>query len=178
MEKEIIEKLRLPIRAQRLHIREFNESMTRSVYLNSLDNDMRRFTADEVFETIEEAQEVIENFMQFYSRKDCPLVCPVILNDGKNIGYVQAVPIEEGWEIGYHIAEGHTGHGYATEAVKAFLPVVMDWLGAKEIYGICHYDNYASIKVLEKCGFKLVFKGVAWLQGTMQEMRRYKYTLK
>jgi len=36
----------------------------------------------------------------------------------ENIGYVQAVPIGDEWEVGYHIASKYTGNGYATEAVR------------------------------------------------------------
>ncbi|MDZ7834380.1 MAG: GNAT family N-acetyltransferase [Alkalibacterium sp.] len=39
-------------------------------------------------------------------------------------------------EIGYHIAEKYTGRGYATEAVRAFLPVIMKQLETSVIYGL------------------------------------------
>jgi len=34
-------------------------------------------------------------------------------------------PIGDEWEVGYHIASKYTGNGYATEAVKAFVPLIM-----------------------------------------------------
>ena len=78
----------------------------------------------------------------------------------KNIGYVQLVPIGEGkWEIGYHIAKAFTGKGYATEAVKAFLPVMSEKFGTNEVYGIRLKENAASGRVLEKCGFETFFTG-------------------
>ena len=54
------------------------------------------------------------------------------------------------WEVGYHIGKTFTGNGYATEAVKAFLPVIMKELNITEIFGICVVENMASAKVLEK----------------------------
>lgn len=59
--------------------------------------------------------------MSVYESEDGPLVYPILLKSGTNIGYVQLVPIEEGFEVGYHIGKDHTKNGYATEALKAFL---------------------------------------------------------
>lgn len=169
--------MNLPIETERLYISEFTLSLAESVHVNSLDEDNRRYVADEVFETVVEARQVICKLRKYYSRDDSPLVYPVFLNSGIHIGHVQAIPIESGWEIGYHIAKSFTGHGYATEAVKAFLFPVMKRLNVSKIFGICHADNIASIKVLEKCGFILKFKGEDYLQGKRQEMCRYEYNL-
>ena len=109
------------IETERLIITEFDLSMAESVHKNSLDEDNRRFVPDEVFETIEDAKETIGFLMGVYESGDGPLVYPVLLMDETNIGYVQLVPIEEGYEVGYHIGKEYTGNGYATEALGAFL---------------------------------------------------------
>lgn len=73
-----------------------------------------------------------------------------------NVGYMQLCPIEDGcWEIGYHIAKKYTGSGYATEAAKAFLPLITEQAGISEIYGICLAENKASQAVMKKASFKL-----------------------
>lgn len=167
--------MNLPIKAQRLYITKFDESMAETVHLNSLDDDNRRFVPDEVFETIDKAKEILTWLISSYSQNDSPLVYPVILNSGQNIGYVQAVPISNGWEVGYHIVKPFTSNGYATEAVKAFLPQVMLKLGIKEIYGICRADNAASRRVMEKCGFALEFDGISKYHGEDHHIRRYIY---
>ena len=166
--------LELPIKTERLYIDRFNACMAESVRQNSLDDDNRFFIPDEVFETLEEAQEIIEFLMACYDMKNAPLVYPVFLH-GRHIGHVQAVPYGDGWEIGYHIAKIHTGNGYATEAVRAFLPVVMAELGVKKIYGVCRSDNYASRKVLEKCGFLFEYEKEA--AGKNYMTRRYIFHL-
>lgn len=86
--------------------------------------------------------------------------------------------IDRGWEIGFHIGKKYTRQGYATEAVKAFLPVIMEQMGLREIYGICHAANTASHRVMQKCGFKLEFTGMGLIQGKIQEIYRYKLTVK
>lgn len=162
------------IETERLVITEFTPDMARDVHENSLDGNNRRFVPDEVFETLEEAREAISFLMSQYGRFDGPLAYPVLTKaGGENVGYVQLVPIGEScWEIGYHIAERHTGRGYATEAVRAFLPFMAEAAGISEVHGICLAENTASRHVLAKCGFRPVFEGVGEYQGARREIYR------
>lgn len=164
------------IETDRLLITEFDESMIESVHLNSLDNDNRRFVPDEVFETIDQAREAVEWFISCYQGNEGPFVYPILLQDGKNIGYVQAIQIENGWEIGYHVSKAYTGNGYSTEGVIAFLPVIMKQLKISNIYGICLAENIASQRVLDKCSFILEYAGPGKYQGVEREIRIYKYS--
>ena len=93
------------IETERLVITQFELSMAESVHKNSLDEDNRRFVPDEVFETVEEAKENVEFLMSCYETGEGPLVYPILLKDDTNVGYVQLVPIEEGYEVGYHIGK-------------------------------------------------------------------------
>ena len=155
------------IETERLVITEFSPDMAGDVHRNSLDEDNRKFVPDEVFETVEEAREVIGFLMSCYGGTEGPLTYPVFTKHaGENIGYVQLVPFEDGlWEIGYHIAKKRTGKGYASEAVRAFLPVIAATIGIDEIYGVCLSDNVASKQVLKKCGFTPFFEGTGDYQG-------------
>lgn len=159
------------IETERLVITEMTMDMAMDVHKNSLDEDTRRFVPDEVFETLDDAKETIEFLMSQYGSTDGPLVYAVHTKDGnKNIGYVQLVPIDDGkWEIGYHIAKAYTGNGYATETVKAFLPVIAERVGVTEVYGIRLLENAASGRVLEKCGFETFFTGEgSYLDGVYE----------
>ena len=157
------------IKTPRLTITTFSQAMAQSVYENSQDDDSKRFVPDEVYDSADEAREAIEFLMSRYDSADGPFVYPIITNDvGKNIGYVQLCKLEpdEGtWEIGYHIAKDFTGKGYATEAVKAFLPAMVKKLNIKEVYGICLAENTASVRVLGKCGFTQIYEGSGNYQG-------------
>ena len=159
----------MQIKTEHLTITTFSPDMAQTVYENSQDTDTRRFVPDEVYSSVEEAREAIEFLMSRYESTDGPFVYPVITNDGnQNIGYVQLCKLEldEGaWEIGYHIAKDFTGKGYATEAVKAFLPAIAKKFNIKEVYGICLAENLASVRVLEKCGFTQIYQGPGNYQG-------------
>ena len=165
------------IETERLTIAEFTLDMAEDVHQNSLDEDNRRFVPDEVFETFEEARETVEFLMSGYGGEEGPFVYPVLLKDRTNIGYVQLVPVEDGWEIGYHIAQKYTGKGYAAEAVKAFLPVMMKEHRLPQIIGICVAENYASRRVMEKCGFVKQYEGIGPYQGQEINICRYLYTV-
>ena len=168
----------MKIETERLMITQFTMDMAEAVHLNSLDQDNRRFVPDEVFETVEEAADTVGFLMGVYENGDGPLVYPVLLRDGTYIGYVQAVPLEEGvWEIGYHIGGNYTRQGYATEAVKAFLPVIMPRLGISRITGICLAENKASVKVMEHCGFTKEFEGMGPYQGAQRPICKFVFTL-
>jgi len=159
--------------AKRLVIAEFDPLMAESVHINSLDADNRRFLPDEVFETVDDARETLEYLIGCYGSGSGPLVYAVLLNDGTQIGHVQLIPCEEGYEIGYHIGERYTGCGYASEAVSAFLPCIMSHVGIDHVIGVCRADNTASVRVLEKCGFELVFDGIGIYQGDRQIIKKY-----
>lgn len=160
------------IETERLIITEFTPDMAEAVHRNSLDADNRRFVPDEVFETVDAARETVEYLISRYGTPDGPFVYPVLLREGANIGYVQLVRAGEDWEIGYHIAAPYTRHGYAAEAVRAFLPVIAREKEVRSVWGICLKENLASQKVLARCGFQTIFEGKGMYQGSEREIVR------
>ena len=103
---------------------------------------------------------------------------PVLKKGGTYLGHLQAVPLEAGrWEVGYHIGGSHTRQGYATKAVRAFLPVIMPRLGIRRVTGLCLAENKASRTLMERCGFVKEYEGVGPYQGARREICRYAYTL-
>lgn len=57
-------------------------------------------------------------------------------------------------EIGYWIGESYWGKGYATEVVKLLLNVAFEELNLSRVYAAIFEYNVASMRVLEKSGFK------------------------
>jgi ribosomal-protein-alanine N-acetyltransferase len=154
-----------------LLIAKMNQAMSKDVYRNSQDRNNRKFVPDEVFNSLEEASEVVNQIINCYDSEDGPFVYAVIRKkDDVNLGYVQLVKIEEGWEIGYHIAEIYTGNGYATEAVNLFLNYIKNNTNLKQIIGIALAANKASRRVLEKCGFELIYEGTGLYQGRKRKI--------
>lgn len=162
------------IETERLIIMELTLDMAAEIQRQSQDEDTRRFVPDEVFDTLEEARKTVRELMAVYQSQDGPYVYAVVRKDGNLLGYVQLCRVDDGWEIGYHIAAEQTGRGYATEAVCAFLPVMMDRLALERVWGIVDERNTASCRVLEKCGFTLIERGEGPYHGRICPRRRYR----
>lgn len=169
--KDILCNKQIIIENDRLQIVKVDKSMYFDIYQNSLDKDNRKYVPDEVFDCLEEASEVVNHIINAYGSEDGPFVYSVIRKkDNVNLGYVQLVKLEEGWEIGYHIAAIFTGNGYATEAVNLFIKYIQNNTNVKQIFGIALAANKASRRVLEKCGFELIYEGIGLYQGRKRKI--------
>ena len=169
--KDILCKKQIIVENDRLQIIRMNQSMYYDIYKNSQDDNNRKFAPDEVFNSLEETSEVVNQIINSYDSKDGPFVYAVIRKkDNINLGYVQLAKIEEGWEIGYHIAEIYNGNGYATEAVNLFLDHIKNNMNLKQIIGIALASNKASRRVLEKCEFELIYEGAGIYQGRKRKI--------
>ena len=169
--KDILCNKQIIIENDRLQIVKMDKSMYFDIYQNSLDKDNRKYVPDEVFDCLEEASEVVNHIISAYGSEDGPFVYSVIRKkDNINLGYVQLVKLEEGWEIGYHIAAIFTGNGYATEAVNLFIKYIQNNTNVKQIFGIALAANKASRRVLEKCGFELIYEGIGLYKGRKRKI--------
>ena len=169
--KDILCNKQIIVENDRLQIARINQSMYYDIYKNSQDDNNHKFAPDEVFNSLEETSDVVNQIINSYDSKDGPFVYAVIRKkDNINLGYVQLVKIEDGWEIGYHIAEIYNGNGYATEAVNLFLDHIKNNMNLKQIIGIALASNKASRRVLEKCGFELIYEGAGIYQGRKRKI--------
>lgn len=166
IQKDIVGRLSPIIQNERITLSKMDENMIFDIWKNSLDEDNRKYVPDEVFESLEETNDVVDQIIKNYEAKDGPFVYAIIRNeDGANLGYVQLVKIEDGWEIGYHIAKRYTNNGYATDSLKLFIKYIKENTKLNELYGIALAANKASTRVLEKCGFELIYNGPGIYQG-------------
>ena len=62
-------------------------------------------------------------------------------------------PVDGVVEIGYSILTDFQRCGYATELVRGLMARAFSFPAVKRIIAHTHVGNYASIKVLERCGF-------------------------
>lgn len=78
-------------------------------------------------------------------------------------------------EIAYFISEEHSGKGYITEAAKAMLQWSFKTLGMEYIIAIVETDNYASQRVVEKCGFEKLETRMILNSGETEEKPFFYY---
>jgi [ribosomal protein S5]-alanine N-acetyltransferase len=67
--------------------------------------------------------------------------------------HAQAIGIEPIIELGYRLARGHWGQGYATELSRALVDHAFERVGLEQLVAIADVRNGASGRVLEKVGF-------------------------
>lgn len=81
-------------------------------------------------------------------------------------------------EIGYWLSRKCWGEGYATEAVRALTQFAIQTLRLDEIVAICHPDNPASIRVLEKVGmsFQKLLPRYISLRGDTADCKQFHLT--
>ncbi len=80
--------------------------------------------------------------------------------DGSPVGCICLLKTKEPntIEVGYWISECKQGKGYASELLKAMKEVAFEVLGANKLMATAAIGNPASLRVLEKQGFKIVGK--------------------
>ncbi|MEV8315632.1 GNAT family N-acetyltransferase [Streptomyces sp. NPDC059900] len=82
-----------------------------------------------------------------------------VLVDGEGavLGRVNLVDVADGEaELGYRIAEGATGRGLATDAVRQLCGIAAAKYGLTALRAATYADNAGSRGVLERTGFSLV----------------------
>ena len=74
-----------------------------------------------------------------------------IVVDGSVAGHVASFIMDDRREVTYWLGREHCGKGYATAALREFVQQE-----PRPLYARAAKDNAASIRVLEKCGFRLL----------------------
>jgi RimJ/RimL family protein N-acetyltransferase len=83
---------------------------------------------------------------------DATLIKRTILHRDEVVGNVSCHRWFGEPEIAYGVARAHWGKGIATEALSMFLEEVSE----RPLFARVAVDNLGSIRVLEKCGFRLI----------------------
>jgi ribosomal-protein-alanine N-acetyltransferase len=113
-------------------------------------------------------EELVRSFNQTWlPRKEMGLLATVFKEDGRYIGRTGLYPhrTEDGVVVpreatlAFYIARPYWGRGIATEAGEAFIEHGFKSLGLVRIHAGMNVTNAASIRVIEKLGFKWVRSG-------------------
>ena len=119
---------------------------------------MQTFIAAQSIDVLKAAYtEMLNGCLAHPSQWEWYAVWMIELNDGTHIGELCFKGIDESGstEIGYGIADGYQGCGYATEAVTAAASWALKQNGVISVTAEVDRENTASVRVLEKSGFKL-----------------------
>src|SRR6476661_5239574 len=110
----------------------------------------------EVGRWLTSASSTIEEYRATFADPDRLAMLLVVELDGAVIGDLM-VKVGDAWaqaEVGWALHPDHTGHGYATEAVRELLRVCFDELGLRRITADCFADNEVSWRLMERVGMR------------------------
>lgn len=92
-----------------------------------------------------------------------------IVADGQIAGHIACFPQGEDMEVTYWLGREFWGRGIATRALEAMLRLVT----YRPMVARAATDNVASLRVLEKCGFKIVGQNKDFAPGRREETEEY-----
>lgn len=90
--------------------------------------------------------------------------------EGQVAGYVLSYEDDGKPEVSYWLGKAFWGQGITTQALKAFLADVNQ---TRPIYGRSAKDNFASLRVLEKCGFQVIDKMKGFANARGEEIEEF-----
>ena len=99
-------------------------------------------------------------------RADDSTTLLTIVRDGEVAGNIGSWWAEGDAHVTYWIAPEHWGKGIATRALRRFLDLVV----VRPMHASTAGDNIASMRVLEKVGFKVVGRGRAFANARGEEI--------
>jgi ribosomal-protein-alanine N-acetyltransferase len=117
------------------------------------DPDVARYVTWTPHTEIRETHEFLRTFIASGDRgQDYPWM--IVLRDGPLIGAMHLRLQVPRAEIGFNLARAYWGRGYATEAVRAVKAFAFLLPRVQRMQAVCHVDNAASARVLEKAGMQ------------------------
>ena len=118
------------------------------------DPEVARYTLWNAHESVEETEKLVDMWLK--EEKEGKVIRFVItkIDCDEPIGSIDTVHFIDGVpEIGYCLSRKHWNKDYMTEACKAFINYLFEQ-GYEKILIRADKRNVASLRVIEKCGFK------------------------
>ena len=149
--------LQLPLKTERLLLRDFEEEDWEAVHAYASDPDVVRDLpwGPNSVENTQGFVQARQQDKEAIPRNDFDLA--VTLRDsGRLIGgcVIHVDQPQHKGCIGYCLCKSEWGKGYASEAVKAVVAFGFEYLALRRIFATCDPENVASIHVLEKVGMQ------------------------
>jgi ribosomal-protein-alanine N-acetyltransferase len=146
------------LETSRLILRELLETDTDAVFIIRGDIEVTRHNIGAPYTDVEQARELIRNIKWNYPDL-YELRWGIALKDDPAwvigmCGYNYWIRKDERASIGYDLAQSHWGRGIMTEALRAIIRFGFDHMKLHRVEADVSADNPASMRVLEKLGFK------------------------
>lgn len=148
------------VESNRLIFRELLSSDAKDMFKLNSDPDVVKYTGDMPFIHIDQARKNIEIIRQQYLNFGIGRCAAILKETNEFIGWAGLKYINElngrkdNYDLGYRFLKRKWGMGYGTESAKAFVRYGFSVMQLKRISAYADVEHIASLKLLEKCGFK------------------------
>ncbi|MBQ1966121.1 MAG: GNAT family N-acetyltransferase [Clostridia bacterium] len=128
-----------------------------------------------------ETAQMVENIQEQLQSGLCTEWAVERKDDAKVLGLIHLNQVDffnRSAEVGYWLSRKCWGQGYATECLTALTEYALSTLCMDEIVAVCHPDNQASLRVLEKAGYRYrkTLPAYISLKGTTADCLQYHIT--
>jgi len=96
-----------------------------------------------------------------------------ILRGEEVVGHVSCYPQDGEREVTYWLGKEHWGKGIATQALKKLLQEIPH----RPLFARAAKDNIGSIRVLQKCGFRIIGEDKGFAEGRGEETEEHIFRL-
>jgi ribosomal-protein-alanine N-acetyltransferase len=162
----------------RLILRSLSEDDAADVFAYASDPEVARFVPWEAHRSLEDSRRFIAGTLERAARGEPDTWGIVERASGKVIGTIRMGhlhPVHARADIGYVIGRAYWNRGLTTEAVRAVLRFGFAELRLNRIFAVCHVDNRASERVMQKAGMRYegTLRGVALVKGVFEDRKLY-----
>ena len=146
----------MQFKTQRLTVRPFLDGDREKMIEMLYDESIKKTYMIPDFESVEAAEKLFSAFMRL-SQEESRFVGAICLDD-EIIGFMNDTEIEgDSVEMGYVISPKYQNRGFCTEAMCGAINHLFE-NGFSEVICGAFEENAASIRVMQKCGMKLLQK--------------------
>lgn len=147
-------------------IREIEPSDLETFYEHQLDPEAIRMAAF----VCEDPKDKVAFAAHWDKILNSPLITKrTIVAEGRVAGHISCYPQGEGMEVTYWIGKEFWGKGFATQALNSMLRLVAD----RPMFARAATDNAGSMRVLQKCGFRIIGKNRDFANGRGEDTEEY-----
>jgi ribosomal-protein-alanine N-acetyltransferase len=149
------------LETERLVLRLWTGDDAQALWELNEDPEVLKYTGDTNFESVEAMREFLLQYAQYRNYKMGRLVV-VLKATGELLGWCGLkYHEEEGYvDLGYRLFKKFWNFGYATEASRVCLDYGFNELGLERVVARADMENAASIRVMQKLGFRFYEKGI------------------
>jgi|SRR5215216_3354492 len=142
----------MELTTERLHLRPFTAADEPAIHAVYSDPDVMRHVGHGAHRTLEETVAALRAYGEVLERRGFSFLAVIERESGELVGDGGLHPLGDDVELGYTLARGAWGRGYATELGRALLAHAFDVLGVPRVIAQVEPGNAASRHVLEKLG--------------------------